>query len=237
MGVVLITGGTRGIGRATAKLFKEKGYNVAVCYKDSHSLASELISLGIKAYKCDITNDDDICDMIDKIHAELGDIDILVNNASIALKQQPFFDISDSDLKNVFDVNVFGTYNVTKKVVLDMLKNKKGAIVNVSSIWGVDGGSCECAYSMTKGALISFTKSLYKELASANIRVNCVAPGIIDTDMNAHLSKEDIDEFLSGYSEPRLGKPEDVAKAIYFLATSDSEYINGEVIKVDGGKL
>ncbi|MGN0819751.1 MAG: SDR family NAD(P)-dependent oxidoreductase [Christensenellaceae bacterium] len=237
MSVVLITGASRGIGRETAKLFNERGYKVAVCYKNGGRNADELKKKGIYTYKCDLTDESQIDKMIESVHREIGDIDILVNNAGIALKQQPFFDVSAEDLNAVFALNVFGTYFVTKKVVPDMIKNRGGSIVNVSSVWGTDGGSCECAYSMTKGALIAFTKSLYKELSGANVRVNCVAPGIIDTDMNARLSEDDVREFVSGYSIPRIGKASEVAKVVYFLATEEASYINGEVIKVDGGKL
>lgn len=237
MGVVLITGASRGIGRETAKLFYEKGYKVAICYKNSREKAEELKALGIFTYRCDLTNEAQIDDMIDRIHRELGKIEILVNNAGVALKQQPFFDVSNKELRELFEVNVFSAYSVTKKVVFDMIEAKGGSIVNVSSIWGSRGGSCECAYSMTKGAIISFTKTLYKELSGANVRVNCVLPGMIDTDMNAHLRPDEVELFLSGYSIPRMGKPEEVAEVIYFLATSSSSYINGEIINVDGGKL
>ena len=159
----------------------------------------------------------------------------LVNNAGIALNPVPF-DMTDyAEWKKVFDVNVFGTFNCTKAVLPYMISQKKGSIVNVSSVWGITGGSCEAVYSSSKAAVIGFTKAMAKELAPSGIRVNAVAPGIIETEMNNHLSVEEIDEIKKEIPLGKMGTIEDIGKIIAFLCEDKSSYITGEIIKADGG--
>ena len=161
----------------------------------------------------------------------------LVNCAGIALKQKPICCVSELEFDGIMQVNVKSVFNFSKAVLPDMLDLGGGAIVNVSSIWGLDGGSCEIAYSATKGAITAFTKSLAKEVAPSNIRVNEVAPGFINTDMNAHLTEEEKRAFCDSVALNRVGEPQEVAKVILFLASESASYITAQTIRVDGGML
>ncbi len=243
MKTVLITGGSRGIGCETAKRFAEKGYNVAINYNNSkesaQSLRDEINAAGGNAevFGADISDNIQTEKMVESVVAEFGGIDVLVNNAGIALKQGLFTDFNDADVKSVFDTNIFGMMNCTRAVIPYMVRRKSGKIINVSSIWGVCGGSCEVIYSSAKAAVIGFTKALAKELAPSGINVNCVAPGLIDTDMNSHLSKEDVDTFCEDIPLGRIGFPRDVAESILFLASAGADYITGQTIVVDGGLI
>ena len=241
MKTVLITGASRGIGRATALKFAQGGYGVGINYnnskKDAESLKKEIESLGGKAeiFKADISDSGQTAKMITEAGEKLGSLDVLVNNAGIALPQGLFTDFDDSDIKRIFDTNVIGMMNCTRLVIPQMVKKKSGRIMNVSSIWGEIGGSCEVIYSASKAAVIGFTKALAKELGPSGICVNCVAPGFIDTDMNSHLSRADKVEFAESISLGRVGRAEEVADAIYFLASEGSNYITGEVLSINGG--
>jgi len=238
---VLVTGASRGIGRAIAKKFAEKGYFVAINYYKSKSLAEELkkeilLSGGIaEIFGADVSDCGQVKNMIAEIMATIGKIDVLINNAGIAPKQGLFTDFSEEDMKSVFETDIFGMMNCAREVIPHMVQNKCGKIVNISSVWGICGGSCEVLYSSAKAAVIGFTKSLAKELAPSNINVNCVAPGLIDTDMNGHLSKEDKDAFCEDVPAGRMGKAEEVADSVFFLASDEATYINGQVLTVDGG--
>ena len=172
--------------------------------------------------------------MIKKTHEIFGDIDILINNAGIA-QQKVFLDISERDWERIFDVNVKGVYNCIKEVLPDMLKKKEGKIINISSIWGISGASCEVHYSASKAAVIGLTKALAKELGPSKIKVNCVSPGVIKTDMISDFSYEDIE--MLKYNTPlgEIGKPEDIAKIVYFLTSDDSNFITGQIISPNGG--
>ncbi|MBE7023268.1 MAG: SDR family oxidoreductase [Clostridia bacterium] len=241
MKTVLITGASRGIGRETARLFGEKGWRVAVNYNKSkakaESLCEEIRSYGgtAEAFCADVSDEAQTEKMIDEILARFGTIDVLVNNAGIALKQGLFTDFSAEDARMIFDTNVFGMMNCSRNVIPHMVHRKSGKIVNVSSIWGICGASCEVIYSSAKAAVIGFSKALAKELAPSGICVNCVAPGMIDTDMNGHLSNEDVDDLCTEIPLGRIGKAEEVAESIFFLAAESSSYITGQIITVDGG--
>lgn len=237
MATVFISGGSRGIGKATVQEFLKNGYNVAFCYQSNEEMACEVEKLGALKIKCDVSNFEEVKKAVESVHKVFGKISVLVNNAGVCLGQKLFFDVTDEEYERTFSVNVKGMFNLAKAVVHDMLSLGGGSIVNLSSIWGVDGGSCEVLYSTQKAGVIGFTKALAKELAPSNIRVNAVAPGFIDTDMNSHLDDEAVREFCENVALNRIGKPEEVAKAILFLASSESSYITGEVLRVDGGKL
>ncbi len=241
--VVFITGASRGIGAATAIYFARHGYDVAVNYLNSKESAdrvvSEILSLGRNAIALygDVANIADVEKMIEICSQELGPISVLVNNAGIA-QQKVFSDITSDDWRRMFSVNVDGLYNTIHTVLPHMLHKKRGAIINVSSMWGVTGASCEVHYSASKAAIIGLTKALAKELAPSNIRVNCVAPGLIDTDMNKDLSKDALDAVIEEIPLLKIGRPEDVAKAIYFMADEEcSSFITGEILNVNGGMV
>ncbi len=243
MKTVLVTGGSRGIGAETAKVFAKNGYNVAINYNKSKDaaqrLCDEINAAGGSAdvFCADISDTAHTEKMVESIASKFGGIDVLVNNAGIALGQGLFIDFSGDDARRIFDTNVFGMMNCTKAVIPYMVRKKSGKIINVSSIWGVCGGSCEVIYSSAKAAVIGFTKALAKELAPSGICVNCVAPGMIDTDMNAHLSKEDIDAFCEDIPLGRVGLPADVAESILYIASEGANYITGQTIIVDGGMI
>ncbi len=235
MKTVLITGASRGIGRATALRFAKQGYKVIVNYNKSvqaaQTLKQEIEGLGGSA---ELLQADISIDINDKIQ-KCGSIDVLVNNAGVALPQALFADFDNKDIRRIFDTNVIGMMNVTRAVIPQMVQRKAGNIINISSIWGEVGGSCEVIYSAGKAAVIGFTKALAKELGPSGIRVNCVAPGLIDTDMNLHLTDIERMEFAEGTALGRIGKAEEVADSIYFLASDRAKYITGQVLSVNGG--
>ena len=230
MKTVWITGGTRGIGRAAAKLFYEKGYRVAVSFCSDRKSADDFLR------ECPgiLVLQGDVADRVrtEEMAKEIGHVDILVNNAGIA--QQKLFDtITEQEWDRMFDVHVKGSFLCTKAVLPGMLRQQAGAVVNVASIWGMTGASCEVHYSAAKGAVIAMTKALAKELGPSGIRVNCVAPGVIATEMCAHLTKEDRAALEEETPLGRLGTAEDVAQAIFYLATA--EFVTGQVLSPNGG--
>lgn len=234
---VFITGGSRGIGEAVVRECAGK-YNVAFTYNNSkeraEKLQDELSSFGgVLAIHCDVRDSKSVSDAVDIAKKRFGKIDILVNNAGIS-QSGLFIDATDDELREIFDVNVGGAMRVTRCILPDMLSREEGSIVNVSSIWGVEGASMEVAYSATKSAIIGFTKALAKEVAPNGVRVNAVAPGAIDTDMMKCYTQEEIKDLCED-SIPlgRLGKPQEVAKAVMFLA--ESEYITAETLTISGG--
>ena len=226
----LVTGAARGIGRATALLFKEQGYEVFGLYEKSEYEARELEQAGVRMIKCDVSDERAVREA-----AKLtGDIDVLVNNAGVSLRKL-FQDVTPEEEKRLYGVNLFGALNCTRAFLKGMINNKYGVIINVSSVFGANGGSMETDYSASKAALIGFTKALAKEVGPSGVRVNCVTPGIIDTDMNASLSVEDVRDIVETIPLESLGKPEQVAEVIAFLASEKADYITGAVISVDGG--
>ena len=237
---VLITGASRGIGRAAAVTFAKNGFDVAVNYRQSEdmarSLVDELNGYGVKAaaYQADVADKSGVNEMFRKAEAELGEITVLVNNAGIA-EQALFTDISEEMWDRMFDVNVKGAYNCTQAALPSMIHEKYGRIVNVSSMWGISGASCEVHYSASKAALIGFTKALAKEVGLSGITVNCIAPGVIGTDMNSAIPNEIMETLKADTPLNRIGTPEDAAEAIFFLASDKAGFITGQVLSVDGG--
>ena len=237
---VLITGASRGIGRAAALAFAKAGWWVAANYNNSReqalSLVEEIKAIGgtAIAIQCDVSDYDACRNMIKQAEAAFGHIDALVNNAGISCDML-FSDTRPQDWRRTFSINTDGVYNCCHIIADSMISRKKGAIVNVSSIWGVTGASCEVAYSASKAAVIGFTKALAKELGPSNIRVNCVAPGVIDTEMNANLTPEDIAVLSDETPLCRIGTAEEAAQAILFLASDKASFITGAVLGVNGG--
>ena len=232
---VLITGASRGIGKACAEEFLNNGYRVFVNYNNSKVEADELLKKGCIIYKADVSKISEVSEMVKDINKNYGSIDILVNNAGAALSQKVLTDVTDEEYDSVFNVNVKGMFNVTKEVLPSMINKKSGSIINISSIWGITGGSCEVIYSASKAAVIGFTKALAKEVGLSGIRVNAVAPGVIDTDMNKHLSEEDFSCLLDETPLQKIGKSSDISKLVLFLAEKNSSFITGEVINISGG--
>ncbi len=239
---VLITGASRGIGASLAENFAAQSYNVVINYNSSKNEAMELLkkirAIGGSAIalKANVSDFEDAKYMVEKSEEEFGSIDVLVNNAGIA-SQKMFTDITEKDWRLMFDVNVHGMFNCTHHVVKNMIKKHGGKIINMSSMWGLTGGACEVHYSASKAAVIGFTKALAKELGPSGIQVNCVAPGLIDTNMNAKLSENDIKKLVEETPCLRIGTVQDVSNVVLFLASSESNFITGEVININGGFL
>lgn len=238
--VVVVTGASRGIGRATARKFCENGDTVIVNYNRSEAEAQafvcEMRQKGANAvcYKADISTESGAKSLIDFALKTYRKIDVLVCNAGIS-KSGLITDMTAEEFDEICAVNLRGVFLASKAVLPAMISAKRGAIVTVSSIWGSVGASCEVAYSATKGGVISFTRALAKEVAPSGIRVNCVAPGVIQTDMLSCYSAEDMDALKQETPLGRIGTPEDVANAIFFLSTEESSFVTGQVLTVDGG--
>ena len=237
---VLITGASRGIGRAAAMLFAGEGCNILVNYHTSRSEAEKLCALlnargcDALAVQADVSRREEVDAMVSAAVSHFGGIDVLVNNAGVA-QQKLFGDITQGDWNRMLAVNLTGVFNCCQAVLPCMLHVKKGHIVNISSMWGVSGASCEVHYSAAKAAVIGLTKALAKELGPSNIQVNCVAPGVIDTDMNRVLSEADRAALMEQTPLMRIGSPEEAAQAVVFLASEQASFITGQVLGVDGG--
>lgn len=240
--VAMITGATRGIGKQIALTLANEGYNIVLNYKTENDelkqLKNEIESKNVKclAVQGDVTNFEDCKQMIESAIKEFGKIDVLVNNAGIT-KDMLLARMKEEDFKQVIDVNLVGTFNMTKNVISYMMKARNGKIINISSVVGIAGNAGQTNYSASKAGIIGFTKSLAKEVASRNILVNAVAPGFIETNMTDVLKQEVKDEIAKNIPLKRMGTPQDVANVVKFLASEDSSYITGQVISVDGGMI
>ncbi len=227
---VLITGASRGIGAAAARAFAENGDRVIINYNKSQEAAIKLAEeIGGTAIKADISKAEEVRTMF----AKVGRVDVLVNNAGVAGFSM-FDALSDEEWNRIIDTNLSGVFYCTREVLPQMISRKSGAIINVSSIWGITGSACEVAYSAAKAGVIGMTKALAKEVGPSGIRVNCVAPGAIDTDMNSNFDEEAINALCDDTPLGRLGKAEEIAKAIVYLA-DEKGFITGQVLSPNGG--
>ncbi len=240
---VLITGASRGIGAAAARLFARKGWNVALNFRSSRTeaeeLAQELIQQGVKAVpiQADVSDPGQAERMVQEADRLLGSLDALVCGAGVALPQQLLTDTTVDQWRRVMSVDLDGVFYTLRAAIPGMVRQKRGAIVTVSSMWGVTGGSCEAPYSAAKAGVIGLTKALAKELGPSGIRVNCVAPGVIATKMNAHLSADDLAALEDETPLGRIGSPAEAAEAICFLASDRASFITGQVLRADGGMV
>ena len=240
--VALITGATRGIGKQIALELASQGYNIALNYrKQNEELEALKKEIENKNVKClavygDVSNYEDVEKFVKEIIKEFGKIDVLVNNAGIT-KDMLLMRMKKEDFESVIDVNLIGTFNVTKNVIPYMMKARNGKIVNISSVVGISGNAGQTNYSASKAGIIGFTKSLAKEVASRNINVNAIAPGFIKTDMTDVLKDEIKEEISKTIPLKRMGEAKDVANLVKFLVSEESSYITGQVINVDGGML
>ena len=235
MRTVLITGGSRGMGRECVRFFAEAGYSVAFTYNNSMSEAEELaLATGALAIRADSRVESDVLRAVEIAEKKLGAIYCLINNAAVS-SFSLFTDISLDEWRNMLDVNLTGAFIYTKAVLPSMINKKSGRIINISSVWGITGSSCEVHYSASKAALIGMTKALAKELGPSGITVNAIAPGVIDTDMNKALSDSDKQVLVDETPMCRIGNPADVARAALFLAEDGASFITGDVLNVSGG--
>ncbi len=230
MGVktAIITGGTGAIGRALVSEFA-KDYNVVFSYHKNEEAANELAAkYGAAAVKCDLADKDDL----KKLYAFAENCTLLINNAGIA-QIKLFNDITDAEWQRMTDVNLSAVFLLTREVTRAMIRRKEGCVINISSVWGVHGASCETHYSAAKAGVIGFTKALAKELGPSDIRVNCIAPGVIESPMNAHLSEDEMRELTESTPLMRIGKPEHISHAARFFEQND--FTTGQILGVDGG--
>lgn len=235
MKTVLITGGSRGIGRELVRDFSKNGYNVAFTYKSSEAVAVELAEqTGALAIMADSRSESDVRSAVEATLSAYGRIDCLINNAAIS-SFSLFTDITLEDWNDMISVNLTGAFLYSKLVIPDMLKRKSGRIINITSMWGLVGASCEVHYSAAKAGLIGMTKALAKELGPSGITVNAIAPGVINTDMNERLSAEDRECLIDSTPLMRIGEAADVAEAALFLAGEGASFITGDVLNVSGG--
>lgn len=235
---IIVTGGSRGIGAEIVKLLAKEGYQVVLNYnqskKQAEQIQKELKQEGknIEIFKADVSKREEVKKLIEYTIEKFKTIDVLINNAGIA-QTKLFTNITDEDWNNIIQTNLTSSFYCTQEALPVMLANKKGCIINISSIWGVTGGSCEVAYSVTKAGIDGMTKALAKELGLSNIRVNSIAPGVIDTDMNKNITKEEMEELKNEIPLNKIGKTIDIAKCAKWLI--EDEYTTGQVISVNGG--
>jgi 3-oxoacyl-[acyl-carrier protein] reductase len=238
----IITGGSRGIGKGIALIFAQHGANVAFTYSSSlesaNSLEKELSNFGVKvkSYQSNAANYKDSQDLVENVLTDFGSVDVLVNNAGIT-KDNLLMRMSEEDFDNVLEVNLKSVFNMTKAVQRTMLKQRKGSIINMSSVVGVKGNAGQSNYAASKAGIIGFSKSIALELGSRNIRSNVIAPGFIETEMTAKLDEKTVDVWRNAIPLKRGGSPEDIANACVFLASDLSAYVTGQTLNVDGGML
>lgn len=232
---VIITGASRGIGAEIARAFAKNGDRVFIIYEKSREAAKKLASdLGGYSFCCDVSKKEQVEAVREEIKRLGFSIDIIINNAGVS-QIKMFSDITEDDWDRVMDVNMKGAFLVTQSFLPDLISKKKGNIINISSIWGETGASCEVHYSASKAAIIGFTKALAKELGLSGINVNAITPGVIKTDMNASLDEDVLNELREEIPLDKIGRCQDVAKACLFLASDGASYITGQVISVNGG--
>ena len=232
--IVLITGASRGIGREIAKSLSQKGYQIIANYNKSVEQAQKLReeNINIDIYKADVSNREEVHKMVQYIINKYHKIDILINNAGIS-ESKVFTDVTDQDWNNMINNNLYSAFCTTQEVLNEMIKRKEGCIINISSICGIVGSSCETIYSITKAGIDAMTKSLAKELGPSNIRINSIAPGIIDTDMNKIYNKKEIEDIKKEIPLEKIGKTTDIAKCVNWLV--EDEYTTGQIISINGG--
>ena len=232
--IVLVTGASRGIGREIAKELAQKGYKVIANYNKSREEAEKLQqeNKNVEIYKADVSKREEVSKMVQEVIKKYGKIDVLINNAGIS-QEKLFTDVTDEDWNTMINNNLYSVFCVTQEVLPNMISRKQGCIINISSIWGMVGASCETIYSVAKAGIDGMTKSLAKELGLSNIRVNSIAPGYIDTDMNKNLTEQEVKEIEQEIPLGKIGKTIDIAKCVNWLI--EDEYTTGQVISINGG--
>lgn len=231
--IILISGASRGIGRQIAIDLSQTGYTVIANYNKSEQSAKELqTQFNIDTFQADISKGTEIKQLTDYVLKKYGKIDVLINNAGIS-QTKLFTDITDEDWNKMINTNLYSAFKLTQKCLPNMIHNKSGSIINISSMWGQVGASCESLYSITKAGIDAMTKSLAKELGPSGIRVNSIAPGFIDTDMNKCYSKEDVQGIISESPLEKIGQPSDISKCIKWLI--EDQFTTGQIISINGG--
>lgn len=238
MKTVIVTGGSRGIGAAIVVELAKNNYNVVLNYNNSEEKAKKIQrdlkeqGINIEIFKADVSKREDVKKLVNFTIEKYNNIDILINNAGID-QIKPFMDITNEDWNKIIQTNLNSVFYCSQEVLKNMIHNKKGCIINISSIWGITGASCEVAYSVSKAGIDGMTKALAKEMGLSNIRVNSIAPGIVDTDMNKELSFEELQELKNEIPLGRVAAPEEIVKSVKWLI--DDEYVTGQIISVNGG--
>lgn len=236
--IILVTGASRGIGREIALTLAYKSHTVIANYNKSEEQAQNLKQLAVDAnldleiFQADVSNRDEVKKMVEFILNKYKKIDVLINNAGIS-SFNLFTDITDSEWQNVINTNLYSAFCVTQEALASMIHNKSGCIINISSIWGLVGSSCESLYSISKAGIDAMTKSLAKELGPSNIRVNSIAPGFIDTDMNKNLSDDIVDSIKNDIPLGKIGTPSSIAQCVNWLI--DDDFTTGQIISINGG--
>lgn len=233
---VLITGGSRGIGKAMVYEFAKAGYNVLLNFNKSENIANDIARElpNVKVYGANVADQDAVIRMVEYTNQVFGGIDVLINNAGVSCTGL-FQDLSLDEWNRLMAVNLTGPYNLCKAVLPQMIAKKEGKIINISSVWGITGASMEVAYSASKAGVIGLTKALAKEVGPSNIKVNCIAPGIIMTDMISDYSMDELNAITDEIALGKIGSTEDIAKTALFLASDDANYMTGQIISPNGG--
>ena len=238
MKTAIVTGASGDIGKEICKKFLAENFCVVACYLNNEAPVTELVAEygadRVLPVKADVSSAEDVCAIFEKASKTFGNIDVVVNNAAVALKGL-IQDTTPEELDSICNINIKGTYLMCSQAVKYMVASHSGSIVNISSMWGEVGASCEVAYSMTKSAVIGLTKALAKEVGLCGIRVNCVSPGLIDTKMNSCYDREDIDAICDETPLMRIGTPCDVSDAVWYLSSDAASFITGQVLGVNGG--
>lgn len=238
MKTVIVTGGSRGIGAAIVEELASNNYNIVLNYNNSEQSAKQIQNelkengINIEIFKADVSKRDEVKELIDFTIKKYNNIDVLINNAGID-QIKLFMDTTDEDWKNIIQTNLTSVFYCSQEVLKNMIHNKNGCIINISSIWGITGASCEVAYSASKAAIDGMTKALAKEMGPSNIRINSIAPGFVETDMNKNIPEEEIEEIKKEIPLGRISKPEEITKSIKWLI--EDEYVTGQIISVNGG--